>query len=252
MLITGGNDGIGYSKSVEIFDPRENTVTKLADLNVARVAHSSFVRSDGKVVIIGGFGTNCEASESSTVELYDPSDMGSTKFLTSLPVPFCYEYSAVQTSSDEIVLLGGYSPSLNLKSTAVVKYNLSGNGTATILTSLPAERAYHETLLLPNGEILLIGGVNFFWARLNTIYRYNPTTGVTVTLPATLSTPRMWPFAVLRADGKVMIGGGYDDFNASLASVEILDQPMAREPLALGPHCRLRTLFQVCIKTLVL
>jgi len=84
----------------------------------------------------------------------------------------------------------------------------------------PNGRANHVSVVLPNGKVLLIGGVSNV-SNLATAELYDPATG-TFTPTGSMSQPRGLPAVVLLADGRVLVSGG---FNTQIASntAEIYD-----------------------------
>ncbi|CAF5076140.1 unnamed protein product, partial [Rotaria sp. Silwood1] len=70
VLITGGNDGEGQLKSVELYDPSTETWTLINNMNTAREYHTATILADGKVLITGGHNGTFYLN---SAELYDPS-----------------------------------------------------------------------------------------------------------------------------------------------------------------------------------
>jgi N-acetylneuraminic acid mutarotase len=80
-------------------------------------------------------------------------------------------------------------------------------GSWTITVSLSTARADHTATLLPNGQVLVAGGVN--GAPLDQVELYDPTTG-TWTVTDSLSTARFDHTATLLPNGQVLVAGGAD------------------------------------------
>jgi hypothetical protein len=78
--------------------------------------------------------------------------------------------------------------------------------------SLSVGRTQHTETLLPNGGVLLAGGLTdcrgFLCVRTDRSEIYDPMTGSWNT-PGRMDQPRANHFSALLPDGKVLIGGGY-------------------------------------------
>jgi Kelch motif/Galactose oxidase, central domain len=77
-------------------------------------------------------------------------------------------------------------------------------------------RSSPTATLLPNGEVLVAGGVNFT-SELASAELYNPATG-TWSSAGSMSTARDLPTATLLPDGKVLVAGGFNRIDGVLAS----------------------------------
>lgn len=93
--------------------------------------------------------------------------------------------------------------------------------------SLNAPRAYHTATLLPDGKVLVAGGMGFSDGRvqgLDSAELYDPVTGKW-NATGKLNVPRTGHTATLLEDGKVLIVGGVDGrtLDRSLNSAELYD-----------------------------
>ena len=74
VLVVGGASGVGESSvlnSAELYDPATGKWNTTASLNTARYNHTATRLSDGKVLVVGGFGGRSSGYLRSA-ELYDP------------------------------------------------------------------------------------------------------------------------------------------------------------------------------------
>ncbi len=92
------------------------------------------------------------------------------------------------------------------------------SGTWTATGSLANARGFHTATLLPNGKVLVAGGVGSDFSSLTSAELYDPTSG-TWTATGSLATARERHTATLLPNGKVLAAGGF--FN--IASAELYD-----------------------------
>ena len=91
-----------------------------------------------------------------------------------------------------------------------------------VLTSgaLNTARYLNTTTLLPNGLVLVAGGIDVNTNTLSSAELYNPATG-TWTNTGSLNTARNWHTATLLTNGLVLIAGGEDVNGNAIASSEL-------------------------------
>ena len=94
------------------------------------------------------------------------------------------------------------------------------SGTWTETGSLATARYSHTATLLPNGKVLVAGGLNSS-GSLASAELYDPASG-TWTATGSLATARSSHTATLLPNGKVLVAGGLDG-SGSLASAELYD-----------------------------
>ena len=126
------------------------------------------------------------------------------------------KYSAsVMFEEGKILTTGGQADGVNLASTnQAMVLNLNGaTATKTVITPMANARKFHNEIILPTGEVLVIGGstqgVEFSdGGSVLAPELWNPTTQTWRTL-ASMSVPRNYhSVALLMPDGRVWSGGG--------------------------------------------
>ncbi|MBI5451027.1 MAG: hypothetical protein HY940_06685, partial [Gammaproteobacteria bacterium] len=107
--------------------------------------------------------------------------------------------------------------------------------------SMGTARYFHTATLLTNGQVLTVGGYNFYSPGyyLSSAELYDPVTGVYI-VTGDLGAARYAHTATLLADGRVLIAGGYNK-SGYLASAELYD-PAAGTFTTTGPMIKSRYL----------
>jgi hypothetical protein len=131
-----------------------------------------------------------------------------------------FTLNSTNSVNGKVLIAGGADNNGNALNTAELFDPVLGFTQPTGNLTDPNGRANHVSVVLPNGKVLLIGGisnVNF----VATAELYDPATG-TFTPTGSMSEPRGLPAVVLLADGRVLVSGG---FNSPVASntAEIYD-----------------------------
>lgn len=93
-------------------------------------------------------------------------------------------------------------------------------GAWSAVTSMNDVRENHTLTLLPDGQVLAVGGTDFV-STYSSAELYNPVAN-TWTATGNMNVARQSPSATLLTDGRVLIAGGYDGAS-TLASAEIYD-----------------------------
>lgn len=176
-------------------------------VNAPRYNHTATVLPDGKVLIAG----NALPNASALAELYDPA----TKIFTPTGsmVAKRYQHQATLLPNGKVLMVGGYDDTLpgGGDSLASAEIYDPANGTFTATGSMSVERYSPTATLLPNGKVLVAGGVNFIVGGgfiLNSGELYDPQTGMFSPVSNTMSDGRHGHTATLLSNGKVLLTGG--------------------------------------------
>lgn len=97
-------------------------------------------------------------------------------------------------------------------------------GTFTQTGDMGSKRALHGAALLPDGKVLVVGGISDFGVFVPTAELYDPVSG-TFSPTGSPIEARMRPTVVKLADGRVLLAGGLggDDGSTYFSSAEIYD-----------------------------
>jgi subtilisin family serine protease len=185
-------------------------------LATARSGHTATLLPNGKVLVVGGWGSSGILS---SAELYDPAT-GMWTATGPLTTPRD-THTATLLSNGKVLIAGGYGG----QNSAELYDPLTGMWTAT--GSLRTPRDTHTATLLSNGKVLIAGGYGYSGGGgyLSSAEVYDPATG-TWTATGALSTARELHTATLLPNGKVLVAGGayHDGANwIFLSSAELYD-----------------------------
>jgi WD40 repeat protein len=149
VLIAGGTvptgNGTFSSKKAEIYDPTSNGFTALPDMAAYRAAHTATKLDDGRVLILGGNGTD------TTIEVFAPDKNDFLDTSRKLLVARRGHTATLLSSTGNVVVMGGGSKTAGLWVTKNGQY-VRTNGDPI------EERKDHTAAETVSGKILFSGG----------------------------------------------------------------------------------------------
>jgi hypothetical protein len=203
VLLVGGSDGSTASSTAEVFDPIAGTFTATEGMNASRQNTTATLLPTGQVLVAGGYHVSLGASAYlSTAELYDAKTGVFTATNEPLIVGRAAE-TATLLGYDQyrkVLLVGGVGDVGELTSTELYD-PMTGWFQASGPTHNP--RYYHTATLLPDGNVLVTGGVS-----APTSAEVYDAIGGGFGAGSTMTTGRWHHTATLLQDGKVLIAGG--------------------------------------------
>ena len=215
-LVAGGWGGAGISTSAELYDPAKATWIATGSLANARIRHTATLLPNGKVLVAGGY----NGSAISNAELYDPatSSWSPTGDLTAAR----RDHTATLLPSGKILVVGGMDDSsrARLRLSSAELYD-PATGTWSATGSLANARYAHTATLLPNGKLLVVGGIGDNSGTPSSAELYDPATG-TWSATGSLANARRSHPATLLPSGKVLVAGGYGN-RGIFPSAELYD-----------------------------
>ena len=187
--------------NVEGFAPAGN-------VTIRRASHTATLLANGMVLLAGG----SSGGGTATAELYDP--ITGTYTPTGSMVVKRYEHEAALLPDGKVLIAGGYDDTLpgGPDSLASAELYDPATGTFTATSSMSVERSRPTATLLPNGKVLIAGGVHYTGGgagvALNSGEVYNPATGSFTLVGNIMSNGRGGSTATLLPNGMVLVTGG--------------------------------------------
>lgn len=157
VLITGGSNNDGtYVATAELYAPSTQTFTATGSMGAVRGYHTATLLPNGKVLIAGGITT--AGAVSNTAELYDP-DAGTFSATGGLTTAV-EGHTATLLGNGSVSIIGGitspFGPSVSNKAQI---YSPSAGTFSNSSGNLSTGRGSHIAALLPNGKVLVAGGI---------------------------------------------------------------------------------------------
>lgn len=221
VLVAGGANGTAGLNSVEIYNPLRNTWAATGALNIGRRGHTANLLPNGSVLVVGGVEPGGKTLDSA--ESYDLVKRGWASATQGPPftsqtfvlVDGRSEQTATLLPNGKVLFAGGLSTSnTTLKSTELYEYALGKwevtRNSANSTTQMFSERALHTATLLPNGKVLVAGGLAVAataQVALSTAELFDPSNGTWTTTGA-LGSARFNHTATLLPNGRVLVVGG--------------------------------------------
>jgi WD40 repeat protein len=217
VLVAGGQISFTSQAGAELYDPTTGTWTPTGSMNTRRRLHTATLLPNGKVLVAGGFvellGTTVGGYATPTAELYDPAS-GTWATTASLAQPRL-QHTATLLPNGKVLITGGdgWYTSGGIQASSELYDPATGTWTPT--GSLNISRRVHTATLLPNGKVLVAGGLGNT-NRLGSAELYDPASG-TWSQTGSLGTARSGHTATLLQGGKVLVAGsaGAELYNPS-------------------------------------
>ena len=207
VLVVGGLTGTATALAItgtsELFDPTSRQWTPSGSLANARYAHTANVLFDGTVLVAGGFAGSGLATASA--ETYSPS--GGTWSGAGTMTAARGFHTATLLPNGKVLAAGGCAVQTTCTGLSSAELFDPASGAWSSTGALAAARAAHSAILLPNGKVLVAGGLDANGAVLASAELFDPVSG-TWSGAGSLTTARYFHTASLMPDGSVVVVGG--------------------------------------------
>lgn len=232
VLVAGGSpDFTVATVSCELYDPNTETWSPTGDLNVARtsgwIMNYLTLLQDGRVLVAGGEDAYNGNTLTST-EFYDPGN--ETWAVTGSMSASRGDHGLVTLQDGRVLAYGGQAApgyasvmTCELFAPSTISY---GTDTWTTVGNLGIEKIDAPAVLLPNGIVLAVGGVNAGSGaahRACELFTHltNLDPGDVWSRTSDLAYQRSSEQAILLQDGRVLVAGGDPVGGQGVASCEI-------------------------------
>jgi Galactose oxidase, central domain len=168
VLITGGQNDQSAQATAELYDPQTNSFTATGSMGAPRMGHTATLLINGKVLVAGGATNKVlspgvlgpAADSQTTAELYDPL---TGQFLPTASMAYGrIAHTATVLPNGTVLISGGFkdfSFSVGYESYNSTEIYDPASGSFTITTPMSTGRFWHTATLLPNGAVLITGGI---------------------------------------------------------------------------------------------
>jgi hypothetical protein len=195
------------------------SLVELDFMNQGRYNHTISHLSDGWVLVTGGTadGKNSLAS----AEIFYPAYSQEWSSVGNMSEPRM-RHTATTLANGQLLIVGGYQgngfgyPSLHHNYNGTGNLSLAscelfraGTGEFQEAASLETGRFWHRAVLLQDGKVLVIGGLNVSQGALTSCEIYDPVTMKWSTAD-NMSIPRARFTATLLPNGSILVTGGHD------------------------------------------
>jgi hypothetical protein len=167
VLIAGGRtSGAPYvvQKSADIYDPSTGMISMAAPMNGARFGHEATLLQtpllqNGKVLVAGGSTAtdNTIGSLLGTAEIYDPTADSWTVVATGL-TDARRSFTITTLNDGWPLAAGGFGNAPNPQLTSSETFD-AGAGMFDVNGSMATGRAWHRATVMPDGRVLVTGGL---------------------------------------------------------------------------------------------
>jgi hypothetical protein len=217
--------GPGFTLA-EIYDQKTNTWTGTGSMKVARSEFATVVLKDGRVLAVGGVGT--DGRPLASAEIYDPRT-GIWTLTAGSMTDGRNDLALVVLRDGRVLAAGGGMGAETLPrwASAEIFDPHTGQWTPTGPMTAPRSEVEYASVLLPDGRVLVPGGYTAPHTPVSSSDLYDPRTG-TWTASGSMSVVRAGHSSiVLRGNRGVLVmgGGPVNNKDAATASVDIFQLP---------------------------
>jgi N-acetylneuraminic acid mutarotase len=211
----------------ELYDPATNRWSHAGGMPGIRLGHQALRLADDRVLVVGGIALPREGHGEAPAEVYDPASntwSPAGKRTTT-------GASALSLFADGMVLSAGGTED-GMPSPAAEVFNPTTR-TWSRTSSMTVARSGASAVLLPDGRVLVLGGLGISGLPLTTGEVFDPHTNSWAFASSTLKTGHPDQAAIRLRDGRLFVTGWSDHW--SPADVEIFDPSQVGSVAAPSP-----------------
>ncbi|WNG40330.1 hemolysin [Archangium violaceum] len=212
VLVAGG-----FNVTSELYDPVTGTWSATGNTLAPHRGHTATKLLDGRVLIAGG--GQCPLTNA-TAELYVPA-LGKWRPAGQLNQQR-FHHAAVLLPNGKVLVMGGNDSEHNGGVLASAELYDPATGTWSFSGSLSTARSHHTATLLPDGRVLIAGGIDGGGNLLASAELYDPATGTFSSVGA-MGFGRGYHTATLLPTGRVLVAGGAGIEPGLSVSAELYD-----------------------------
>jgi len=184
-----------------------------------RIAHTATLLPDGTVLAVGGAPDFTERSTLASAELYDPRTGTWTETVTMAQTR--WRHTATLLPNGKVLVVGGAAEDRGTVYWASAEIYDPANGRWEPTGQMEMPRASHTATLLPNGLVLVSGGLNQD-GLISSAELYDPDSG-SWSATGEMDSARAGHTATLLGDGHVLVAGSAAGNGDVVASAELYD-----------------------------
>ena len=197
QVLAAGGVVEGTQTSADLYDPSTNTWSPAADMSTFHSSGTATNLPNGTVLIAGG-GTD-------VAEVYNPQ---TNQWTVTGPMTQTRQYAAASLlPTGQVLVTGGDTAFIGGLSCNTTEIYDPRTNVWTLGPPLLATRAYHTSTLLPNGMVLIAGGLDVNDNPLESAELYNPAAN-TFTYTGSMHTGHFSHTASMLLSREVLVAGG--------------------------------------------
>jgi len=215
-------------KNAEVYDPVSGLFKKGPSVPIGLEDFAATALLDGSIMVVGGVtGSDIEAPVQ-TAAILGASSWKKVKAKMTIPrAAPCAATIAAGESKGKVLIVGGTDTSEDTPMLATAEiYDPTAKTFTLTSQSLSVARSYAVCTALPDGKVLVTGGIDNSGNGISTAEIYDPATDSFTVTAGSMNVGRVDHTATLLPDGTVLVAGGetsYTGSSISLNSAEIYD-----------------------------
>jgi len=162
VLVTGGfNTPVG-SNTAEIYNSATGLFTSTGNMTQRRGRHAMTLLPNGKVLVTGGRDAQQNFFALSSAEIFDPlanQGVGAFTPVGNMNSPR-HVHAATQLPNGTVLVSGGFTGAIGSSSAVSAETFDPSTNVFTLTGNMNVSRSRHTSTLLPDGSVLVGGGVD--------------------------------------------------------------------------------------------